>query len=667
MASDKDNGKNLFGRPRRSSFVAASEENADFVPILPAVGSTPIPAASDVNYFPTVETGQPSLREPAPPARLVVPTRKSMTEEEIATVFVDASAMSSTEQIAMLDAQVTLRHEDLRTAKEFVAVLKTANPTDAVPMLEELKVKFADVDPEIAELSLTDDSVPASTVSDAVEAAVASSPAAAMEKPAPAVPAPNAPVAQPIVAPTDDAAVPGRYRGWSVVLFVATAIAALVPITAAVFTTFGSPVPAVVDSLLGASGAFIAILAILVSVPLVILARAVAVRNALTWRAALTRVTGTVGGSVFATLVALFMVFGVFSALLVTSQGVGLQLGSIPGVASALSTFAPQAHVTVIVVSILVALGFVTASLSRQLFRAKILALAGFMIAGPAVVLLTGLAVLGNTDSGVVVSLDNVVLATGVIPLAITLFAATESGAATVLRHDEKKLHGLWLYIGLALGISFAAWVLLSRMGSDAVGSIFVGSNPALHVIATTNELAFIIGAIAFAVPVIFLSALVGRTVMMTFVSDDRHGGQVWFRLIIVAIPLVVLALDVTGIVGDITVVLPGIAFVSVPLMAVTGLMAGASVVSRRSLTGAAKVINAVITLIVTVAGLALTTWTVPTLAGFYAGAVAPFATTLGLSGTTGLVVPVGVLIVTFLISLLVSAFGAVRSDRADA
>jgi len=104
MVADKENGKNLFGRPRRSSFVAASEENADFVPILPAVGSTPIPAAADVNFFPTVATGQPSLREPAAPARLVVPTRKSMSEEEIATVFVESADMTSSDQIAMLDA-----------------------------------------------------------------------------------------------------------------------------------------------------------------------------------------------------------------------------------------------------------------------------------------------------------------------------------------------------------------------------------------------------------------------------------------------------------------------------------------------------------------------------------------------------------------------------------
>jgi len=154
MASDRDKDKNFFGRPRRSSFVAATPENDDFVPVLPAVGSTPLPSAADVNFFPPVETGQPSLREPEPPARLVLPTRRSMTEEEIAGAFAEGQEMSSAEQIALLDSQMTLREDDLRTARSFLATLRTANPREAQPLLDELKVLFVDVDPEIADFTL---------------------------------------------------------------------------------------------------------------------------------------------------------------------------------------------------------------------------------------------------------------------------------------------------------------------------------------------------------------------------------------------------------------------------------------------------------------------------------------------------------------------------------
>ncbi|MEY4319175.1 MAG: hypothetical protein RL378_279, partial [Actinomycetota bacterium] len=278
MAADNENGKNLFGRPRRSSFVAASEENAAFVPILPAVGSTPIPLASDVNYFPTVATGQPSLREPAPPARLVVPTRKSMSEEEIATVFAESAEMTSSEQISMLDAQVTLREDDLRTAKEFVAHLRLAKPADAQPLLDELKKVFADVDPKIASLSLGDE-----PVLESLTIAVDEAPAATETQSTTGSPSTLATlleVAPPAVPSRDfpqETFVNGRYRGWNAVILVATMVAILIPVTSAVFTGFGAPVPVNIESMLSSSGAFAAIVALLAALPLVVLARSTSI------------------------------------------------------------------------------------------------------------------------------------------------------------------------------------------------------------------------------------------------------------------------------------------------------------------------------------------------------------------------------------------------------
>ena len=665
MVADKENGKNLFGRPRRSSFVAASEENADFVPILPAVGSTPIPAASDVNFFPTVATGQPSLREPAAPARLVVPTRKSMSEEEIATVFVESADMTSSEQIGMLDAQVTLREDDFRTAKEFVAVLRTAKPSEAQPLLDELKQIFADVDPRIASLSLGDQPAvdsPSATIDDVI----AATPNAAETTPAasPAVVAEPTPKTVGIDESSSAAPVNGRYRGWSAVMFLATVFAVLIPVTSAVFTAFGSPVPGSVESMLGPAGIFVVGVALVAVTPLVLLARSTSIRHALTTRAAIQRAAGVAGGTVLSIFGSLAGLVGLLTVLLATSQGVGLQLSSIPGVTSTLAQFAPQAHVSVIVVAVIVLAGFVVASLPRAAYRSLLLALGGFTLVGPAVVIIIGMAVVATSGSAGAFTLENIIIATGIIPSCVILFAGVESGVATLVRRDEKALYGISLYIGLAAGIGFSAWVLLAGIGSDALGNVFVGSNPALHIVASSTELAFIAGTIAFAVPLVLIAALIGRSLMMTTVNDDRAAGSWLIRTIVLIVPLIVLGLDLTGVAGDITAVLPGIPFVSIPLMVIVGLMAGASVASRRELSGVARVLNAIFATLMMVVGLALTSWSVPGLANIYDSAIAPLASTLGLSGTVSLVVPTGVLVFTFVLSLLVSMFGVVRPKR---
>ncbi len=664
MASDSDKEKNFFGRPRRSSFVAATPENDDFLPVLPSVGSTPLPSAADVNFFPPVETGQPSLREPEPPARLVVPTRRSMTEEEIAGAFAEAQEMSSSEQIALLDSQMTLREDDLRTARSFLATLRTANPREAQPLLDELKARYADVDPEIADFALGD--APAVPVNDDTSAE-STSPVpvvggAAVTSPA----APASPVRVESGADTAEQAPNGRYRGWAAVIALSSIVAGVVPISSAVFTAFGAPAPELVASLLGASGVAVLLVAIVSIVPLVLLARSTAARHGLSWTAALGRVLGSASGVVHVTVLAAFALVGFFSVLQQTTQGVGLQLASIPGVASAIAAAAPNAHLTVLVVSALVAAGFGLAALPRRLFRGTMLLLTGFIIVGPAIVILTNIAVVSNLNSETPVNADNLILATGIIPIVILVLAAVETGAATVVRRDAQRLHGLWLYVGLGIGIAFAAWVLLAGMGRDNQGSLFIGSNPALHVVAASVDLAFIFGVVVFAVPVLFLAALVGRTLSMVTVRGDADSPHVWVRLLVLVLPLTVFALDALGVLPDLGELLPGAAFLSIPAMSIVGLMAGASIASRRGLRNGAKVVNTVLASALTLVGLALTLWAVPGLEPLYNESIAPVAASLGLTGATALVVPSAIAIVSFVCSLLVSAVGSRRSTRTD-
>jgi hypothetical protein len=661
MASDRDKEKNFFGRPRRSSFVAATPENDDFLPVLPAVGSIPIPSAADVNFFPPVETGQPSLREPEPPARLVVPTRRSMTEEEIAGAFAEAQDMSSSEQILLLDSQMTLREDDLRTARSFVATLRTANPREAAPLLEELKIRFADVDPEIQEFTLGEASVTASALPDDANPAESAAPVP------PTAPAP--PTSAASVVESAEAAEPapnGRYRGWAAVLALSAIVAAIVPVSSAVFTAFGAPAPELVGSLLGASGVVVLFVAIVSIVPLVLLARSTAARHGLSWTAALGRVLGPTSGVVQVTVLAVFSLAGFVSVLLATTEGVGLQLASIPGVTSVIATVAPKAHLTVLVVSLLVAAGFGLAALPRRPFRGTILLLAGFITVGPGFVILTNLAVVANLNSEMQVSPENLLLATGIIPLVILVLAAVETGAATAVRRDANKLHGLWLYVGLGLGIGFAAWVLVAGMGNDSGGSVFVGSNPALHLVAPSNDLAFIFGVVVFSVPVVFLAALVGRTLSMVTVRGDADAPRVWVRLLVLAIPVTVFVLDALGVLTDLGKIMPGAAFLSIPAMSIVGLMAGASIASRRGLSGGAMVVNTVLSSVLTLVGLTLTLWAVPGLEPLYSESIAPIAASLGLTGAAALIVPSAIVIISFVFSLVVSAVGSRRPARTD-
>jgi hypothetical protein len=354
---------------------------------------------------------------------------------------------------------------------------------------------------------------------------------------------------------------------------------------------------------------------------------------------------------------------GLLTVLLVTSQGVGLQLSEIPGVTSTLAQLAPNAHVSVIVVTVIVFVGFLIASLSRGAYRGFVLTLAGFTLIGPAIVILTSLAVV-VTKSGEVLAPETIVIATGIIPMSVILFMGVESGAATLVRRDETAVRGVWLYIGLAAGLGFAAWVLIAGMSPNAMGSLLVGSNPALNVIAASTELAFIMGTITFAVPLVLLSALIGRSLMMVTARDGRDSGSWPIRVFVMAVPLIILGLDLTGIAGDISALIPGIAFVSIPLVVIVGLMAGASIVSRRELGGVARVINTVLSILIMLVGLALTSWSVPSLANIYASSITPLLTALGLPDTVSLLVPTGVLVLSFVLSLLVSTFGVVRPKR---
>ncbi|MEY4313036.1 MAG: hypothetical protein RLZZ319_545, partial [Actinomycetota bacterium] len=643
-ARDGHDGRGTTGR--RSSFVPPKDANSDYVPSLPPVGSAPIPSASDVNYFPSVQTGAPQLSQPAPPARLVVPTRQSLTEEEIATRFAESMEMSSTEQIVLLDSQMTLREADIATAKDFYSQLRLANPREAAPLLAELKAKFGDLDESILEMAISvgdtvvdGPAVGEPTVTEIVEAstnavAIADSVIDSAIAPEPVAPVIAEPIPTPASSSVDasatvvldpETAMLGRYRGWSALLSIAVTIAALIPAGFAIFTVFGAPVPDLVDELLGSTGAFVAGFALLVSIPLVLMARSTAFRHGLGWRGAMIRVFGSGGGTILSVLAGIGVIASVLGILFTAGQAIGTQLGSVDVVAQLASSIVPSAHLSVLVVGALLVVGTILGVLPRRLFRATMLALTGFVIAGPSVLILQGIAIAANTDAGAI-SLDNVVIATAIVPLVLVLIASTESGIAAVTSHDENKIHGLWLYIGLALGVGFSAWTLVDGYAASAGGDLFVGANPVLHFVASTEFLAIVFSTITVAIPLVLLVALIVRHLLMATVSSDRLPPPVWLRIVTVVVPIAIVALDAVGALPDPVTALPGVAFASVPVLVVVGALAGASVAVKRVIGGGARITLTIVSSLLIVVGLVATTWSVPSLAGAYEQSVAPLA-----------------------------------------
>lgn len=673
---------------RRKSFVAANPADNDFVPTLPAVGSAPIPAARDINLFPPVQTGKPQLAQPSAPARLVVPTRQSLTSDEVAMLFAGNAEMSSAEQIALLDAQMTLRDADLAAVREFVTLLRRANPDEAVPLLADVKSRFHDLDDEVALLSLT--SIPDGTP----EPVVTPEPEPPLVVSAPVVEtvAPVSPVSPPAVdTPTVDAVfgsmtipaetpvpiVPGsmpkvpvpsytagRHRGWSVVIGFATLLATFVPLTFAVFTGFGSPQATLAGDLQGIPGVVVIILVTIVSIPLTALARTTSVRHALTWRAALERVTGKAGGILLGIFVAISMVAVLVSTLLSISSAVVTQVTEIPLVTPLFASLAPNAHLSALLAGSSLLVGFVIAALPRGLYRAKILTLTGFMLAGPAVVIITSLAVIAMSGTGSLSS-STIVFTAAVIPIVLGLMAATESGSTTITRRDGEGASGAWLFVGLGLGIAFSAWSLVSSLGGG-LSATSVGGNPALHLTGGSDLVTTIFGAVVIVVPTVLIAALVGRGVLAVFVSDDRGVAPGWVRVVLALSPLVLIGADVVGLVSDPVTALPGTIFLAVPILVVTGMMAGASVAARKGIRGGARVANFIVGVVLVLVGFALTAWAATPLQNVYHAIVAPVVSRVGLGESGALVVPALLVAFSFVASLIVSSAGLARTDEND-
>jgi hypothetical protein len=328
-------------------------------------------------------------------------------------------------------------------------------------------------------------------------------------------------------------------------------------------------------------------------------------------------------------------------------------------VAQAASTLVPNGHLDALLVGVVFVIAAILASLPRRLFRAKSLALTGFTLGGPAVLILQGIAIAANTAADSVFSIDNIVVATAIVPLVVTLMVATESSIGTVSSRDDVKMHGLWLFIGLALGIAFSAWTLVDGFSNTAAAEVFVGANPVLHFVGGSTTIALIIAVVTVGIPTVLLVSLALRNLLMLSTAHDRATPPLLARIGVVLIAVALVSLEVLGVIPDLATVVPGLAFASVPVLVVTGILAGASITARRTIASGARIGLTALASALIVAGLAATTWSVPTLSSVYANVIGPVLEQFGLTGTIVYTLPVGLLIVSFVISLTVSSIGS--------
>ena len=129
---------------RRSSYVPPPEESSgEPIDIPRIVVSGDIPEAySSKDSVPDlqrrasddVDTGEVPvvIEEPAAPA-LGIPTRQSLTPEELSRALDPAAGLSSSEQMALLDSQIALREADANAASRFLDEAREAAAEARVP------------------------------------------------------------------------------------------------------------------------------------------------------------------------------------------------------------------------------------------------------------------------------------------------------------------------------------------------------------------------------------------------------------------------------------------------------------------------------------------------------------------------------------------------------
>ena len=550
-----------------------------------------------------------------------LPIRQSLNPAGLAEVLGSNGGMSSNDQMALLDAQIPLREADALAIEAFVAALNEHSSPEAVALRRTAAEVFGDLTPELfggflepTAPGFTDDSTPVTgipvvehieivdVIEDdngevveidvteidevAVVPAETAQRAAAEDDQAWSLPAP----AETVV---DDSPTVARRHWWTLAGYGAV-------VASLIITGFA----AVVSSSTAAPYTWLVVAGVAVAIPFLEPARHFHVRTGGSWRSGLESVFGRVPGRVaaggFAAIVALALL-GVFPML---TAGLGAQIEGNDTLAALVGKALPVGAVGPAIAALALLGGAIIAALPFRLYRAKVLTLTGWAVLGSAPVAAMGSFLVLSTQSAGSPNMTVLVAQFGAVAsIALVLLSSSLDGFQEVTRIREGRSGGLWLYIGLGLGLLTTAGVVSASLLAQGGKHSFFGNNPALHVVAPSPQLAFILGALAFVPAIVLIAALGFRAIGGATTRDDRESPNTVLAWLLLLVPIALAVVAYLGLTPAVLDVLPSVSVLAVPVAAVLGVLASRGVIGKDVTRRGGQVALIVVTLVTVALG----------------------------------------------------------------
>jgi hypothetical protein len=636
---------------RRSSYVPPAEESsgeAIDIPRLVVSGDIPEARASNEsvpdlqrNVNDDVETGEIPIPVEVVEANITpalsVPTRQSLTPEELTQALDPAAGLSSDEQMALLDSQIALREADADAATRFLDAARAAGTPEAVAMFDEAKMLFADVAPELVAVRITPAEVvdpveePPTEVDAAIEsvpevelAEIDSEPVMSVDESQSDDVVGEVPSADPLESIVEaDGPVGTVSQSWSldapasipidedpaVKRLHLTTVAATVSVAlTALMLTFSAGLEP--QSLIG-----IGLAALVVAVGLVFGARHLNAHTGSTLRATVESMVGSFAGKTLLAVAGLGGVSALSTAIASFMEGVAdneatagvvTRLGDVVGPVTTLATVA--------VLGLSVALSM----LPLRAFRAILLIGVGFTVVGTgAVVGMSGFLVAAS-ETWELPSFESAVTSAGfVMTLTLVIVGIALAAVHSLTREHEGVRNGTWLAVGAGVGfLAAAATIALALIASEA-DHYFFANNSLVHIVSSSAPLAVILGAVVSGVALVVTTTLVVRGALMFTVKDDRDEPSVVWKLVAFAAVAAVgamlfVSLDDKGVVSwmpDAALSLaPTAGVAAVALAIVLGLALANSMRTEYRSTPARRVVLALVSLAVLATALGYST-----------------------------------------------------------
>lgn len=538
---------------RRSSYVPPSDEAAgEPIDIPRIVVSGEIPqaqASSDTvpnlqrRAADDVDTGEIPIAVPlVEDNSLKLPERQSLTPEELSKALDPESGLTSSEQMTLLDSQISLRASDAQVASEFLELARAAGTPEAVALFETVKVVFSDVAPELGAVRITvaepiveatvtepsplddlramvvDDSNDSDEVdaTDAIDEPIGQS--WVLDSPAPATAEAAAPVT--------------RSHLTTVAAFSAIAL------TVVMLAFSGGLDP---EALIA-----IALGSVVAASGFVFWARSRMAREGSTFRMVIESLTGRSVGRLLLFVAAIGGISALSTSIAAFMQGIAendVTSGFVSRLVETVGPF-PQ-FATVVLLYFSVVLGL----LPLRALRAVVVTAIGFTVIGAGSVLGMSGFLVSASETWTIPGLESIVTSAGfVIPLTLVVGGLGFAAIHTLSREHTGIRNWIWLTVGAGLGFLVAAATIVLALVSPESSHYFFANNSLVHVVSGSALLAVVLGAVVSGAALLVTATLVIRGALMFTVNNDRDEPSLWWKIAAVVLVGAVGAMMYVGV-----------------------------------------------------------------------------------------------------------------------